>query len=155
MRGSSEGGRVRSGTRERLLGIVREQPGVCVSDLARLLGVYRAAVRFHLLRLERLGLVRAFPVGRRTLIFMVAAQGGDDLAFRALLAEPACHRVADAIAQNPGLRVVELTRVSGISERALYHHLKQLVSAGLVVRTRSQYFVRFQPSAKLLELLRS
>ena len=49
--------------RNRLLGIIQEQPGICLSDAAERLGVARNTVRHHLRVLERVQLVRVVQEG--------------------------------------------------------------------------------------------
>jgi DNA-binding transcriptional ArsR family regulator len=143
-------GQIARSTRDFVLQAIRVRPGVSMSDVARAAGMSWAATALHVDQLTAEGLVRSARVGRRRVLFVAPADGADALA-RGLLAEPACLRVARAIVAHPRLPVYELSFVAGMSERAVYHHLKRLLDAGLVEGRRGYRGLRATPA--LLSLL--
>lgn len=125
-----------SEARRRVYDLVLAEPGISVSELARRADMYWTSAALHAAALERAGLVQSVLVGRRRSIFPVENRSALGTPAAALLSEPACRRVAEGIVRYPDLRVWELCDILQMSERAVYHHVKRLVNAGLVSSTR-------------------
>lgn len=122
-----------------------------MSRIARATGLYWTTVAFHVARLTASGDVRTVRGGRYRMLF----PRGDDVATneqRALLAEPSCRRVALAILAGPGLRIADIRARTGLSERAVYHHVKRLVEFGLVTRRTTGYRA-LEAAPRLVDLL--
>lgn len=118
--------------RDQVLSVIRDRPGISVSELARAVGAYRTTIAFHVDRLRAAGLVRAVHAGRRVVLFASERDATWDDLVHALLSEPACRVVAAALVERPGARAWELCDQLDMSERAVYHHVHRLVAAGLV-----------------------
>lgn len=129
--------------------LIREEPGLSISEAARRLDLYWTAVALHVDRLVSAGLVRSTRVGRRR-ILVPADMTLDETIFPDILCEPACARVAIAIVANPGTRVWELCELTGMTERAVYHHVKRLVDVGLARSAKPGSYAGLEPSASLL-----
>lgn len=129
-----------SPVRRRLLEIIAQRPGLSVSELARGAGIFWTSAALHVEHLHKAGLVRTFRVGRLRVVVSTDFPQGESSDHSGILAEPACLRVATAIARSPEARVWELSALTGMSDRAIYHHLKRLVEAGLIsTRKRGGY----------------
>lgn len=127
--------------------------GISVSDIARQSGLYWTLAAFHVHRLSRSGLVRSVKVGRRRLMFVPTRNNEAWALERGMLAEPACLRVALAVIQYPGQRVLDLHYLTGVSERAIYHHMKRLLAVGLVTSRKTRYYLGMQATQKLLTIV--
>lgn len=135
--------------RRELMRLIREEPGLSISEAARRLDLYWTAVALHVDRLVSAGLVRSMRVGRRR-ILVPADAALDEAAFPEILCEPACARVAMAIVANPGMPVWELCELTGMTERAVYHHVKRLVDHGLARSAKPGSYAGLEPSPSLL-----
>lgn len=133
--------------------VIQAEPGISVSQLARRAGVYWTAATFHVGQLERGGLVRSVLGGRRRALFATKIPQNIPPDAPALLAEPSCRQVAEAIIDRPGMRVCELCERLGMSERAVYHHVKRLTGAGLIVSSKPRGYFQLSPTEALLALL--
>ncbi|HUR69811.1 MAG TPA: winged helix-turn-helix transcriptional regulator [Candidatus Thermoplasmatota archaeon] len=114
---------------------IRARPGLSMSELGRALGLYWPSVALHVGRLESEGLVQSLRAGRRRVLVPRLASA-TETPFPDVLSEPACRVVALAIAARPGSRVWEVCEATEMSGRAVYHHVKRLVDAGLVASSR-------------------
>ena len=135
--------------RQRVYNLIRDHPGISISEIARRMDNYWTSAAFHVKNLERAGLVETRRTGRRRLVFPSNGKDAQELAQDSLLAEPQCVRVASAIVAHPGRRVPELCRLTGMSARAVYHHVKRLADAGLVTWHRQGASRRAEPLPSL------
>lgn len=135
--------------RRRVYELVVGQPGLAVSDVARRLGLYWTSAALHIGHLTKAGLIASTRIGRRRVL--VPAAGPDlDFGFElGLLAEGSCRRVALAILEHPGRSVLDLCGLTGMSERAVYHHVKRLEEAGLVVKRTKLAHRGLDPAPRL------
>lgn len=124
-----------------------------MSELARRMDVYWTAAALHVEQLEKAGLVRTVHGGRRRALFAADIPTSISAEAPALLSEPACRRVALAIVDKPGMRVWELCNALGMSERAVYHHVKRLADAELVSAKGVKGYDGLGPTLALLSLL--
>jgi DNA-binding transcriptional ArsR family regulator len=139
--------------RRRILDLIRTRPGVSVSELARLAGMYWTSAAAHVEQLRQAGLVRAVRVGRRRVLFSSQILEAEAADAPGILGEPSCRRVAVAIAAHPRQRVWELCESTGMSERAVYHHVKRLVAAGLVATSKTGAYRGLEATPRLLACL--
>lgn len=142
-----------STSRLRVFEAIRDEPGITVSKIAREVGLYWSTVALHVERLTRAGLVRSTRVGRRRVLFSSTEANGESAVQRGLLAEDACRRVAVAVVEHPRTPIFELSHRTGISERALYHHVKRLVEAELLSTSKERFYRGLEPTPRLLALL--
>lgn len=138
----------------RVYDAIEREPGLSVSALARRLGMYWTSVALQVGHLARAGLVRSVRSGRRRVLFTAhALDSMADARGLILLAEPACLRVARAIAAVPDQRIYELVERIPMSERALYHHVKRLVEAELVLSSKQGGYRGLRASPRLIAWL--
>lgn len=130
-----------------------KRPGISLHELARRAGVAWANARYHTLRLESAGLVRTRVVGRRRLCFLHEEGDEDLLDARALLDEPAARAVAAYFVANPGVSIARAIQDTGMSQRAVYHHVKRFVEAGLLAKAEDGSYRGLAPTARLYSAL--
>lgn len=150
-----ESGPVLSSRRREIYDYVVAHPGSAISDLVRRLSMNWTLVRFHVVRLESLGLVQSLRVGRRRLLFATPLADPASSARYGLLAEPACLEVAKCIIAHPGQRVADYVELTAMSERAVYHHVRRLAEAGLVASKKRRLYEALSPTPELCALFAS
>lgn len=128
---SSEGEELQT-SRQRILSLIRATPGISVSDLARRCKLSWLTVHAHVGRLQREGLIASRLVGRRKVLFMLDTFDAARSVGFGLLAEHSCWKVASTIAASPGTDVPSIAMATGLTQRAVYHHLARLIQAHLV-----------------------
>ena len=139
---------------DRILRIVRSQPGVPVSKLRTLSGLGWGALYHQLKRMEAAGLVRTVRSRRRALVLPGESEEPDDVVrARALLAHPAVAAVARAIADGGARDVPTLAAACGARERVTYHHVKRLRECGLVSSSHPARHENLVATPRLLHLL--
>ena len=125
----------RSETAQRLLAAIETQPGQCITDLRRVLGVSHGAVRHHLATLLRAGLATTRAHGRRCCVYPAHAVAQDG---RTILGAALTGRtrrvVAEAIAHHGTTTIKDVVKTTGLSPRSVYHHVSKLIAAALVER---------------------
>lgn len=130
-----------------------KRPGISLHELARRAGVTWANARYHTLRLEAAGLIRTRVVGRRRLCFL-QEEGQEDLVeARALLDEPTARLLAVYFVDHPGASIVRAIRETGMSQRAVYHHVKRFVEAGLLAKADDRSYRGLVPTSRLYSAL--
>lgn len=144
---------LQSPMRRRILALVRDRPGISVSEVARALDTLWTTAAFHVERLESARLVASARIGRRRVLFPAERIAWDMLEARGLLAEAPCRAVARAIAERPRVGITDLCSATGLSERAVYHHVKRLVDAGLVRPAFARSYGALEPTASLAQAL--
>jgi predicted transcriptional regulator len=126
-------GVLRSGTRERLVGVVRLHPGVSVTDAAGLMGLARNAVQHHVRLLERVGIVRVEDArGRKALYLRDAPPSDAPPAW--LLKNAACAAVVRALHERPeGLpREAVHGLMKDLPERTRNYNIQKLLAVGVM-----------------------
>lgn len=103
-----------------------------LDSLAMRVGIQSSSVAYHLRRLEEAGLVHRRVVGRRRLTFPGQFRGNRKVEGFAILRHPTARRIASQLVASPGSDFSVIMSSTGVSSRALYHHLKRLKNAGLV-----------------------
>ena len=120
------------------MSLVRDRPGLPLSELRRRAGMGWGVFDHHLQRLEREGLVQTVRAGRFRLVYPAGFPTDED---GALLNTPTTRRIALAILARPGISIRVMARDLGLSDRIVYYHVNRLVAAGLV-RSTSQFHYR-------------
>lgn len=141
----------RSPARRRVLELIRAQPGISVAEVARFAGLVWTSTASHVEELARVGLVHTVRVGRRRVVFPAGA--AHEAPRSTPLAEPSCRRVALALVESSGSRVRDLRDITGMSGRAVHHHLQRLVGAGLAVAVSVGGARTFDATTELRERL--
>jgi DNA-binding transcriptional ArsR family regulator len=112
-------------TRARAMAMVGASPGIHMRELQRTLGVAPGNLAHHLRVLERAGLVRALR-GPSFTGYFPAGHPGPEVAL-----SPPARRVREAWLAAPAASARELAGATGLSKRAVLHHLRRLRQAGL------------------------
>jgi predicted transcriptional regulator len=118
-------------SRERLLDLIRSQPGLHKSALCQETGLAWGTVDYHLRLLRRGNLVSQHVDGRTTRVFPADLRHRQSL-LAALADEPAA-RIAAAVHQAPQ-RAGALSDRLGLSPKVVRRHLARLLREGLLVR---------------------
>lgn len=120
-----------SPVRRAILEAVARSPGITLGELRAGVKLGWGNAYHHLLRLERARLIRTQRVGRRLVIFP-ADFDARAAAVRAVLRGAASRAIADDIAAHPGTDVTDVATRTGLSRRAVYYHVQQLTTLGVV-----------------------
>jgi DNA-binding transcriptional ArsR family regulator len=134
--------------RETLLGVVRDRPGMTLSDVAEASGIPRNTATYHLNRLEKEGILTSARQGRSRLYFAV---GGDVRkaqadAFAALRHDKA-RALALAVGEAPGVDQQALCARLGLAPSLVHWHADRLLAAGVLRKEREGRHVRYHPGA--------
>lgn len=131
-----------SGVRRRIYGLVQAEPGLSLSEVAQRAGLSWGATVHHLAVLRRSGLVVSLRHGRYRRWFASGASEPERRVQVAQLRNAVSARVADLVAQRPGLSQKQLADALGMTPQAVHWHLARLAQAGLVQRVRDGREVR-------------
>lgn len=112
-----------------MLELIRASPGLCLSDLARALGVHPSTVDSNVHILTQANLIRKVPDGKRVRLFAAGELSPRD-AFLARLGASAF--VYEAVARGVPGRPVPLAHALGISRHEARSHLARLAKLGVV-----------------------
>jgi predicted transcriptional regulator len=127
-----------SEARARLLALIRENPGICLSDVAERMGVARNTIRHHLRVLERVQLVRVAKEGNLQVFYAVGSQALQAPAW--LRRNETCLAILRAVAQSAtGLAREEVHKLlPEVPDRTRNYHLKRLLSVGALVQAEDE-----------------
>jgi predicted transcriptional regulator len=120
-------------TRQRILDLVEDRPGVTAAEVSEALDVHYRTARHHLEVLEEFGHVEAVELGARIRYFENHERYGD-LAKRvvAALGSETKRTVLMEIARRGGARSGELAEAAEVAPSTASHHLDDLEGKGLV-----------------------
>ncbi|MFA5860791.1 MAG: winged helix-turn-helix transcriptional regulator [Candidatus Thermoplasmatota archaeon] len=136
------------GARERLIEAVRSSPGVALADAARIADLPRNTAVYHLMRLEKEGLVSSLRRGRTRLYFAPGAlDQRENASAIAALRHPVTLDIATEVGAKPGLDQQALCQRFGIAPSLAHWHAARLVDAGIVTAQREGRRVRYYPGA--------
>ena len=138
--------------RERVIGMVRAQPGIGPQEIADALGTGWGVTIYHLDKLERAGLITSQRSGHHRCYFVPGAMPRDDQKAVALFRGDTTRRVAQLVQQQPGLTQSELCRALGLSASAGSKQVSRLEAAALVRREASLDGNRLFPEPTLAAL---
>lgn len=136
-------------TRRRLAALVRQRPGLTLSEARRELGIAWGLLAHHIHTLVRQGRAVTVPARGRTLIFAAPVRSIEGLAQAAAL-QGTARLIAGTIVRAPGISAPELQWMTGASRRATYYHLRRLVDAKLVTSERPRCLRDLRPSSALV-----
>jgi predicted transcriptional regulator len=127
-----------SEVRNRILALVRENPGLCLSDAAERMGVARNTVRHHLRILARVGLIRVANEANLKVYYPAGAQPLKVPAW--LRRNETCLAILRAVAESAtGLAREDVrTLLPDLPDRTRNYHLQRLVSVGALVQVEDQ-----------------
>lgn len=121
---------LKSEMRNRILALIRDNPGICLSDAAERMGVARNTIRHHLRVLERVGLVRVEDDANLKVYYPAGAQAIQVPAW--LRRNETCLRILRAIAESAtGLSREDVRALlPEMPDRTRNYHLQRLLSVG-------------------------
>jgi predicted transcriptional regulator len=120
----------RSEVRQRLSGLVRDQPGITITDLGKQVGLSHSTVSYHLRILEQAGEVQSRRDGR-TVRFYANGQW-EDLAtrLRPLLARERVRAILKLVHERPTVNPFNIARELEVSVPTVMWHLGKLRDYG-------------------------
>jgi DNA-binding transcriptional ArsR family regulator len=138
-------------SRQRLLSLVREKPGMNLLEAQAALGIGWGTLIHHVARLESEGfLVSDKANGHR--LFAAGSFSPADRARVGLAASPQRTKILEYLVANPGAQQKEVCEALGLSASVASKHLAKLREGGLVAEERAWRSVRYscaewQPSS--------
>lgn len=124
---------LQSKTRDRLVSLVREDPGITVTDAAKALGMGRNALLHHVTMLEKVQVVRIETAGGRRTLYLVGAKR-EGVVPAWLLKNPACLALVQAIQARPeGISRQEAhALLPDVPLRTRNYNIGKLLSVGVI-----------------------
>lgn len=144
-------------TRDRIIDVVREDPGVHKSELCRRLGLGWGTVSYHVRVLEKERRLRSWSRGREVHVFPARVPDGQ-MRWLAALREGMGTSIVETLVRMPDARVKELSGSLGVSRKVIQRHLTVLDEAGVVRHDGShqpRYRIEDDTVAALRRLLTS
>jgi len=117
--------------RERIFRVIRDSPGAHVREIERRSGYAYGAVEYHLRRLEKAGAVRVVEDGNLRTYF-AADFPKEDRPLAALVRRNPIRKILIALLTRGKVTHGELAKEVGMSPSTVTHHLKKLISMGVV-----------------------
>ncbi len=135
-------------TRQRLLDIIQESPGIHASELTREVDESWGTVQYHLGLLRKAELVATVEVGRERRFF---PQGVDPTKARllSLVTHGRRGEIAAFIRDHPGARQVEICKALSVSRKTFRSSVTPLIEEGLLEEQRSLQSNRYFASSAL------
>ncbi len=138
--------------RQRILAVVRADPGVHVRRVSLLTGMSWNACQHHLRSLEAEGTLVHRKVGARVCWYDASGGAFPHKAAAALLHEPRNLRVARAVAERPGQSQSRIAERLGYAASSVHRRVRRLEDAGLLRRSVATGAMRVYPTEGLGEL---
>lgn len=135
--------------RQRLLHIVRADPGIHVRRLSLLTGMSWNACQYHLRTLESAGALSSRKVGPKVCWYDRRDGAFQNKTAAALLRDRRNLRVARAVSDEPGQSQAHLAKRLGYPPSSVHRRLRRLEAAGLVRRTPTTGAMHVFPTTDL------
>lgn len=135
------------GSRARILHLLREKPGMNLTQLAKAAGLSWTTVKYHLRRLQVQGVVQVERFGRRDSRWFPLGVPSKYRPWLATLLDQDTLRILDVLADREA-GVAELARLLGRSESAIRRRLYRMHRAGMLAKRgklRPRYLRNSQP----------
>ncbi|MGQ0536904.1 MAG: winged helix-turn-helix transcriptional regulator [Methanobacteriota archaeon] len=139
-------------TRRRILDVIRDKPGIKITDLCRETGSGWGTVKYHLHLLEKAGLVLSRPTARDRLLF-ASDFPEESLPVTEVLRQGRAEKLAIEILREPGVVQKDLCERVQMTRKIIRRYIDLLESAGLVSVEREARFQRHYPGPRLVEHL--
>lgn len=133
--------------RREILEVVREEPGICASDVAERVGAAWGTALYHLRALEETHYVACLKHGRHRRYFENGGTHEGEKEALAVLQNETTAEVHEVVRSNPGLSQQDVAEEAGLTPQALAWHLDRLREAGLVEKERDGRAVRYSAVA--------
>lgn len=128
---------MQSETRERLLALIRERPGICLTEAAASLGLARNAILHHVRILTHVQLVRVEAEGGMRMLYLAGARASTLPPW--LRRNEACLMIIRNIQKTSvGLPREEVHRLlPEVPSRTRNYYLKRMLAAGVIIQVRT------------------
>lgn len=136
--------------RDQILQVVRNDPGINTTDLAKRVDAGWGTVVYHLSVLERHNLVSSLIDGRFHRFFPVGVIDFSTRGQVAVMKNERTKQIFELIDVEPGIVQEALARRVGISAPAAIFHLKRLEEVGMVGRVKKGRKVHYYTNEKML-----
>jgi predicted transcriptional regulator len=117
--------------RRRLLGLIRKQPGIHASELARGMEESWGTVQYHLNLLRKADLVQSVEAGRERRFFPEGV-AESKMRLMTVLTQGRRGEIAQFIHSNPGARQVDICNALEVSRKTFRSSIQPMVEEGLV-----------------------
>ena len=108
--------------RGQIVQLIRQNPGITVSQILSNTDVNRSTLLYHLSILQRYDHIRSQVRAGYRRFYTIGSRVGDEPQF----STPTADKIWKIIQLNPGISVTELARISKTSRQALHHQLSRL-----------------------------
>jgi DNA-binding transcriptional ArsR family regulator len=139
-------GLLKNKVREELMTLIRAEPGIHASDMARRVDAGWGTIVYHLHVMERNKLISSLVDGRHKRFFPVGEVDWSKRGQLAALRNPMTRSLYELIQEDPGVIQGSLAKAVGISVPSVIWHLKRLEDAGLVGRDKQGRKVHYYPN---------
>lgn len=139
--------------RDRVFQLIRDTPGLGVSEIAQQTGLGWGTTVYHLDRLERAQMVTSERAGLHRCYFPIGTVGRDERKAHGLLKGDTTRSIATFLVERPGATQTEMCEALGMTASAASKQLTKLENAGLVRREREWKTVRLFPQGPLPALV--
>lgn len=138
----------------RVWAFVDAHPGVTMSAAREALGMGWGTFYHHLQKLLRVGVIQAAKFGRRRLLYSRSTENlRPSIAWSDVVYGDSARRIAQAIASQPGMSILELSERLGETPRVVYYHVRRMSLHGLVTSSSPTRYRHLSPTPVLLEWL--
>lgn len=138
--------------RERIVDMIRREPGKNITGILRELGSTWGTVQHHLYLLERAGILSSSSHGREHHYFHGQPEDADRRRL-ALLRRGRVPQLVQLVAQEPGRMQQELTKQLGMSRKVFREYIDLLVQAELIQEVREAKVRRYYATARLQRIV--
>lgn len=121
--------------RARIHEIIVQDPGLSLQDIQRRAGVAWGTAVHHVRRLEQHGLINSVREGPHRRFFESKTHPAPSIKGAAALFQPTARRIAQLVAERPGLNQARLCQELGVRNPAASKHLGHFESLGFVTAT--------------------
>jgi len=112
--------------RKMLLEIIKNNPGITVTQLQKMTNINRNTLRYHVDFLEKKNMIYSIRIGNRRLLFPI----GEDL--NCLHLSDRKKQIIEILLKSNGISIRRLSEMLNISQKTVYYHIKHLKELGIV-----------------------
>jgi len=116
---------------QKLLRRIRRRPGIALAELKLVTGRSGFFLATQLRAFERMGMIRSIRDGRRQRFYYVVPNDGDQSR-----AEELRRSIVRLVDRTHGMTEAQIARSLGLSQQLTNYHLRRLVNAGFLSRSR-------------------
>lgn len=137
-----------------LYNLIRENPGINLSEIEELTGHSRGSVSYNVHRLTKASKIRKIARDTTTHLYTTTVPvNEEEEVMRKILSQKNQHKIFETVAAIPGISQRELTETTGIPQTTLQWHLSQLLKYDAVEAIRDQKYHMLHRSSRLCPAL--